>query len=164
LRRLVFIDFEASGLGRDGWPIEIGCAWISDGAPRVRASLIRPRPDWPMAAWSAESAAIHGITLAMLAAAPEADAVVAAFAPVLADATLVSDAPAFDQRWLDALLGRPGPRVRDFHVVAHELLGGSANALDWVYETLARTHAPHRAGPDARRLAKAMAEGLKRLA
>jgi hypothetical protein len=30
LRKLVFIDFEASGLGQDSWPIEIGCAWISE--------------------------------------------------------------------------------------------------------------------------------------
>lgn len=161
---LTFIDFEASGLGPDSWPIEIGCAWISDGAPKARTSLIRPRPEWSLEAWDLQSAAIHGITLETLAAAPEADAVVAAFMSTLDGATLVSDAPEFDQFWLDRLLDRAGPTIRDFHHVAHRLLGGNPNALDWVYETLARTPAPHRAGTDARRLAKAMAEGLKRLA
>lgn len=163
MRKLVFIDFEASGLGPESWPIEIGCAWISDGAPKVRASLIRPRPDWPMAAWSEESARVHGVTIAVLAMARDADAVVEDFGPLLFGVNLVSDAREFDQFWLDRLLGRPGPRIADFHDTAHRLIGGSAHALDWVYETLARTPAPHRAGPDARRLAKAMAEGLRRL-
>jgi len=31
----VFIDFEASGLGPDSWPIEVGLAWIEGDGVRT---------------------------------------------------------------------------------------------------------------------------------
>jgi DNA polymerase III epsilon subunit-like protein len=160
---IVFLDFEASGLSPDSWPVEIGVAWISDNEIRVPSSLIRPRPEWPMSAWSAESAAIHGIPLDALASAPSAEAVAQDFGRLLSGARVLSDAPAFEQLWLDRLLAKPGPRVEDFHRVTHERFAGNANALDWLSETLTRTQAPHRAGPDARRLAKAWREAGRRL-
>ena len=43
---LVFIDFEASGLGPGTWPIEVGLAWIENGGVRTWSSLIRPEADW----------------------------------------------------------------------------------------------------------------------
>lgn len=40
---LVFIDFEASSLDSDSWPIEIGLSWIEpDGSVTSFGKLIRP--------------------------------------------------------------------------------------------------------------------------
>ena len=35
-RPLVFLDFEASSLSPGSWPIEIGWAWVEDGAQARR--------------------------------------------------------------------------------------------------------------------------------
>lgn len=88
------------------------------------------------------------------------------FAGLLRGALVLSDAPEVDQRWADRLFeGRsPSVRLADFHVAAAERFGGLSHAMDRLYETLARTPAPHRAGPDARRLAKAWLEASRRMA
>jgi len=71
----IFNDFEASSLGEDSWPVEIGVAWLDGDAIMVRSSLIRPHPDWPESAWSPESARIHAIARDALEAAPMAETV-----------------------------------------------------------------------------------------
>ncbi|MBU2359980.1 MAG: hypothetical protein KKB02_13795 [Alphaproteobacteria bacterium] len=68
----VFVDFEASSLDADSWPIEVGVAWISDGTVHSWSSLIRPETHWKRSAWSAASAQVHGITLSDLDTAPSA--------------------------------------------------------------------------------------------
>lgn len=162
--QFMFIDFEASGLGRDSWPIEIGISWIADNSVCVEASLIRPEADWPISSWSAESAVVHGIALAALAAAPLAETVAARFTGLMSGALVLSDAPEYDQRWLDRLLSTlptpPGITLRDFDAAAHGVFTGPA--LDALYERLNLTRAPHRAGPDAARLARAWLAGSRR--
>lgn len=71
----IFNDFEASSLGEDSWPVEIGVAWLDGDAIMVRSSLIRPHPDWPESAWSPESARIHAIARDAPEAAPMAETV-----------------------------------------------------------------------------------------
>jgi hypothetical protein len=163
LRPVVFIDLDASGLDKGPCAIEIGAAWISDGEVRMRSSLIRPRPEWPASAWSAESAAIHGVAPDALSSAPTADHVAYDVRHLLGGATILSDSPTHDQMWLDRLLGRPGPRVEDFHLAAHERFGANADALKALNDNLARTPAFHRAGPDAQRLANAWREAGRRM-
>jgi hypothetical protein len=53
----VFIDFEASSLNKDSYPVEV--AWVFEDG-RSRSFLIRPAPGWTD--WSAEAEAIHGIS------------------------------------------------------------------------------------------------------
>lgn len=50
------LDLEASGFGRDSYPIEVGVV-LPDG--RSWCSLIRPEPDWTH--WDAEAARLHGL-------------------------------------------------------------------------------------------------------
>ena len=62
--RIVFLDFEASSLGPQSYPIEVGWAILDLAdmlAPAIttQAYLIRPEPDWTD--WSTQSAAIHNI-------------------------------------------------------------------------------------------------------
>ncbi len=58
---LVFLDFEASSLSKQSYPVEV--AWVFEDG-RSRAFLIRPAPDWTD--WSSEAEAIHGISRELL--------------------------------------------------------------------------------------------------
>lgn len=159
--RVMFLDFEASSLAPDSWPIEVGLAWVTDGRVEVRSSLIKPELDWSMRAWSRVSARVHGVALDELRRAPPASEVARWVAGIVGDATLVSDAPEWDLRWLTCLCetaeGVRVPRVRDFDaLVAWELTLAQATR---VHAALDQLPAPHRAGPDAARLARAWLAG-----
>ena len=155
---LACLDFEASGLSSRSWPIEVGLSWIEAGKVQTWSSLIRPEPDWPDEAWSLASAAVHAIPLADLRAAPDAASVAHDLLRVLGNRRLVSDAPEFERMWLARLMDvigmTPFPPVSNFDMVSHLLFDGIA--LDIVYDTLAKDEAPHRAGPDSARLARAL--------
>ena len=154
LRPLLFLDFEASALTRGSWPVEIGYAWIEYGIVRSRSSLIAPRPEWSMDDWSDSAACVHRIARSDLAAAPSADAV-ATETNTFADFEVVSDNPSWDQRWLDRLRTGCGPRIEVTplsRVIGERLDDGPASALACA---LFRSESPHRAGPDAERLAAA---------
>lgn len=53
---IVFLDFEASSLARNSYPIEVG--WVFEDG-REESHLIRPAPGWTD--WDAAAEAIHGI-------------------------------------------------------------------------------------------------------
>ena len=158
---LKFLDLEASSLEPDGWPVEVGLAWLSAGKVEVCHSLIRPDEMWSPRAWSPASAAVHGIPLAELRQAPPAPEVARWAASLIGDATVVSDAPEFDARWLARLYETEGglilPLVRDFEVLVAARCDMAATRR--VYAALDAIPAPHRAGPDAERLARAWAAG-----
>ena len=151
------LDFEASSLAQDSWPIEVGLSWLKNGDVRTWSSLIRPAPDWCFSAWSSQSADVHGITHDALRDASAAPEVVDEFFKILDGKSLVSDAPEFDAGWLSRLLQAGGcdtvPTVADYHRVSCAQFSGLA--LDMLYETLERHPAPHRAGPDSARLVRA---------
>lgn len=102
--RFICIDFEASSLFRNSWPIEVGLAWTDGTTTTSWSSLIRPEPDWNMDAWSTDSAAIQNIRLEWLHDAPNARDVAESMVARIGDRTVLSDAPEFDQVWLDRLL------------------------------------------------------------
>lgn len=155
-RPLLFIDFEASSLSPESWPIEIGVAWIDGGEARSHATVIAPRPDWPLADWAAYAEAVHGVPLAAVLAGAPADRV-AAETDALAGFALVSDNPRWDQAWLDRLRGPDRPRIAvgGLRQAMAERLHG--HAADDLAMRLFREPRPHRAGPDAERLARAWA-------
>lgn len=158
-RPLVFIDFEASGLTPGSWPIEIGIAWISGSRVASRASVIAPRADWSLSDWSEASSRIHGLSLAEVRGGSPADAV-AAETDALAGVELVSDNPGWDQLWLDRLrAGRAPIRLTPLRAAVSARL--SHRASDAFACALLRSEAPHRAGPDAERLARAWLEATE---
>ena len=151
------LDFEASSLSPESWPIEIGLSWLQNDRVQTWHSLIRPVPEWDILDWSAQSAAVHKIAFETLLDAPPAAAVVNDFFNNLAGKVLMSDAPEFEVRWLARLLTAAGcvdvPKIADYHDVSFKQFSGLA--LDILYESLTRQPAAHRAGPDSARLAKA---------
>ncbi|OOY22471.1 hypothetical protein BMI91_19510 [Thioclava sediminum] len=156
---LMFIDFEASSLSPNSWPIEVGLSWIIDGEVETWSSLIKPHPRWPADDWSARSEGVHRISRDELDDAPTCWAVANELLPRIRGKVLVSDYTHGDQRWLDRLLTTAGidgpmPRLDALVVVAFARFEGLK--LDLLYERLERLPIPHRAGPDSARLAKAV--------
>ncbi|PSK84054.1 hypothetical protein CLV79_10926 [Limimaricola soesokkakensis] len=167
LNDLVFLDFEASSLpDTAGWPIEVGLSWVTDdGEIETHSRLIRRWPDWSMDAWSAQSAAVHGIPYEVLEQEGwEAPEVATWYLDLTKGRRIGSDAPDYDTAWLQRLLetttmgsfavNREIGKIGDSYTLIEPLL--SSAALDRYHERLARIRAPHRAGPDSARHAKAL--------
>lgn len=99
-----FLDFEASSLGKVGYPIEV--AWVFEDG-RSEAHLIRPAPNWTD--WDAESEAVHGIDRARLVAdGTPHDVVARRMVEVLTGHDIYASAPSWDGKWLSALLRAAG--------------------------------------------------------
>jgi hypothetical protein len=155
LDKVLCIDFEASSL-ENGYPIEVGIADAITG--RVRAWLIRPPVVWAAErVWSPASAAVHGISRAMLDTEGAAPGVVwRALARAIKGRRLVSDNPPFDGRWLNMLAGMAQPALLDLDQFAWALAVKAGRRPDIAWrkaETEVWTKVPtvHRAGPDALR-------------
>ncbi|MBN7787551.1 hypothetical protein JYP51_21695 [Ponticoccus gilvus] len=150
------LDFEASSLSQESWPIEIGLSWIANDHVQTWSSLIQPSSTWNLNDWSTQSAAVHGIPFSELADAPSPIEVAETLLNVLGHRRPVSDAAEFEARWLARLMEAAGrsdvPNIEDFDAVSFAVYHGYA--LDLLYETVERRPAPHRAGPDTARLAR----------
>lgn len=103
----VFLDFEASSLGKHSYPIEV--AWVFEDG-RSTSFLIRPLPSWTD--WSDEAERIHGISRDQLVA--EGTSVVAVVQQMTAELPgheLHASSPSWDGKWLSVLLrGGGAPR------------------------------------------------------
>ena len=101
---LVFLDFEASSLGKRSYPIEVG--WVFEDG-RSEAHLIRPAPEWTD--WDAQAEAVHHIPrdLLLREGAPH-DVVAQRMMEALEGHDLLASAPSWDGKWLSALLRAAG--------------------------------------------------------
>jgi len=117
---IVFLDFEASSLSKESYPIEVGWVFASGGE---ESHLIRPAPSWTD--WSAESEATHHLTRERLfAEGTPHDKVASHMLDVLSGHALFATAPSWDGQWLSKLLRGAGLprhalRLQDTDV-AHE--------------------------------------------
>lgn len=162
----VFLDFEATSLGRHGTPIEVG--WVfEDGTGE--AHLIRPAEGWTD--WEGEAEDIHRISRATLASAGEPIGDVAArMVEALGGHELFVSAPSWDGKWLSALLSAAGYsldslRLRDSEAAWREtatgILRGAVPDADLpaaVEDILVRASLRDRQPPRHRALADAQQE------
>lgn len=167
----IFIDFEASSLSAKSWPIEVGIARLDADDVVVKSKLICPHDSWSMTEWHPESEAVHGIPRGDLNAAGSAEDVAKWLQQECAGRVLVSDAPEFDQRWLDTLMQTAGEtagmQIDDFDRVAWFAFSDedgrvAPGQLNRVYAALTERKTLHRAGDDAANLAYAWREGCRR--
>ncbi|MBB3912575.1 transcriptional regulator [Sphingomonas desiccabilis] len=101
---LVFLDFEASSLGKHSYPIEV--AWVFEDG-RSESYLIHPAPGWTD--WDEQAEAIHRISRPHLLANGSPHAVVAArMVEELSGHDLLASAPSWDGKWMSALLRAAG--------------------------------------------------------
>ncbi|CAN7238639.1 hypothetical protein LJR219_000941 [Phenylobacterium sp. LjRoot219] len=100
----VFLDFEASSLGPDSYPIEVGWAG-EDGS--LESWLIRPAPDWTD--WDPTAEALHGLSRErLLAAGQPLEAVARRALEALSDHEVYVSAPSWDGKWMSVLLRAAG--------------------------------------------------------
>jgi hypothetical protein len=101
----VFLDFEASSLAQDSYPIEVG--WVFEDGRGGEAHLIRPAPAWTD--WDASAEAIHHIPRSRLEAEGEPhEAVAARMLEALSAHVVYASAPSWDGKWLSTLLRAAG--------------------------------------------------------
>src|SRR5882757_8109047 len=110
----IFLDFEASSLSKQSYPIELG--WVGEDGEGA-AWLIRPAPGWTE--WDADAAKVHGISRETLARDGVDHTEVCARLIALAQGrVLYASAPSWDGHWLSMLLRAAGQprhllRLRD---------------------------------------------------
>jgi DNA polymerase-3 subunit epsilon len=161
--RFVVLDFEASGLGPQSWPIELGVSWItSDLKVETYANLIKPAFNWGDDGWNEASADVHGIPRGDLDAAPTADVVARDFLTVLGDRIALSDAPGFERFWLETLLEAAmlenTVEIRDFNVTASQTFSPAVCAR--MKNHMRSRDGRHRAGADSAYIPQAWALGV----
>ena len=158
-----FLDFEACSLHPQSWPIEIGIARVRDGAVESDACLIRPHDSWDETLWSRDSQAVHGVPFQTLCAEGQAPEDAAAWFAARNVGIAISDAPEFDRRWLARLLvtAPPLPDVQLLDFDSYVALTLDPDGVDRAHCHLDTTPTPHRAGPDAARLAAAWLAGTR---
>ena len=159
-----FLDFEASSLSDESYPIEV--AWVfEDGVSETH--LIRPAPLWTD--WDPQAALTHGYSRAALLADGEPHLAVARrLVESLTGHALFASAPSWDGKWLSVLLRSAGfprhlLRLQDTEVAQAEtiakVLGDTVGAerlaavtaaiLDRVRRKKASLPVRHRALDDA---------------
>jgi hypothetical protein len=157
------LDFEASGNMPLCYPIEVAVADVATG--ETREWLIAPEPVWlEKGIWQAAAQEIHGLTLAEIIGKGRSVREVATELTAVARGPIVlSDAPAFDTKWLHDLYRAAGAEppfvLRDFHQFAWHAALMRGRRPDIAYskaETEAYLLFPkeHRAAPDAQRNAE----------
>lgn len=145
------LDVEASGFGRNSYPVEVGVA-LPDG--RALCTLIRPQPEWTH--WDDSAQDLHGISreTAVLHG-RSARAVAELLNRELAGRTVYTDAWAHDYAWLATLFNaadlQPAFRLEHLRMLLDETQTASLDdARRQAVEELRVTR--HRASNDARTL------------
>lgn len=149
--RPAVLDVEASGFGRDSYPIEVGYA-LPDG--RVFCTLIRPEPQWTH--WDPQAERLHQIPRpALLNRGRSAVEVATLLNEQLQGRTVYSDGWNHDYTWLALLYDAAGQRQR-FKLENLRALLQEDEAERWhaIKQQIADERGPqrHRASADARLL------------
>lgn len=149
------IDVEASGIGRHGYPIEVGYV-LGDG--HCASLLIRPPAHWSY--WCADAEALHGVSRERLNRDGLAvDEVCTLLDLALGARALLSDAWSFDWSWLSLLYAEVG-RSPPFVLESVRRVLGEAEIASWHPElAVARARfqaGRHRAAHDAIAIQRAL--------
>ncbi len=111
---LYFIDFEASSLSFDSYPIEV--AWGSTTAP-IESFLINPTEIDAWSDWSEESEAVHNISYETLLLEGQSPKLVCdKLTQALDSVQVYSDAPSFDMDWLRKLYDAADATLPDIKI------------------------------------------------
>lgn len=158
------LDFEASALGRNSYPIEVGvCVWAKPDQPiRGWSALIAPTATWlANGKWDAEAAAIHRIRPEELLAGSQPAEVIAALNTILGTSRAWCDGGACDRYWArtlaDASVIRPTFGLGEWGMLKARL---DKNSHERLLQWLEAAPPRHRARDDAERLLKALGQAL----
>lgn len=146
-----FLDFEASSLAKDGYPIEV--AWVFEDG-RSESYLIKPVAAWTD--WDPDAEAIHGIARqTLLSEGAPAEIVARRVLDALSGHTVYASSPPWDGKWLSLLL-RAGGLPRH----ALRLKDTDEAQLDSVLELFDTTAGPDEAKATAQMLIQRVRESM----
>lgn len=157
---LAVIDFEASSLSMESYPIEVGLAVArgSNGPIKVWSKLIRPTADWiGRGDWDPEAEQTHKIRMGELQAGMQPLRVAERLNQLLGPiGTAWSDGGVYDGHWLRTLYRAAGtkPAFTLWDIAA--LFITDRRMHNRYAEILAHSVAGHRAGSDAGRICAAL--------
>lgn len=157
---LVILDFEASSLGSESYPIEVGIALASnpDGPVHAWSSLIQPIRDWTFCGdWDSAAENVHHIPSSLLATGQLPFSLAKALNAMIGPLGYAyCDGGHYDGFWLERLFKAAGIEpafalwdLARLFVCNRMLFRRFGKILD-------ESTAPHRAGPDAARLCGAL--------
>jgi hypothetical protein len=151
---MYIIDFEASGLGRNSYPIEV--AW-GDGKHPVTSFLLNPENMDGWTDWDPRSLEFHRISRdELIQKGKDPRRIAAKMVKELAGKTLYSDEPRYDNMWKDRLLKDSGYdpgliQIKNLKYFLDRMVKATCPKMkftDLLEEFQAKTETPHRAGPD----------------
>lgn len=160
---IVVLDFEATALSLDSYPIEVGIAILAEAGGEIEtwSWLIKPDADWDMSArWDPDAERVHGISRWDLRQGNDPASVMAALNALIPGGQVWCDGGPYDEAWLMTLARaaktEPAFSLRDIGPV----LRNDERALAR-YQAISVQHPrPHRAGPDAATICAAIAEAV----
>lgn len=157
---IIVVDFEATALTHDSYPIEVGIAVARSLGTEIEAwsSIIAPHQTWNLDdRWDHDAERVHGISRWQVRNGTPADEVMLRLNELAGCASSVwCDGGHYDVYWLaklaEAACVTPHFALRDIAAV----LGDDPQMRERYREQLAQSIAPHRAGPDAKRICAAL--------
>ena len=161
---IVVIDFEATALALDSYPIEVGIAILAEpcGEIETRSWLIKPDADWDISArWDPDAERVHGIRRWDLRQGKNPATVMGALNALIPGSEVWCDGGSYDEAWLMTLAHaaktEPAFSLRDIGPVLRQ----DERALNR-YQAISVQHPrPHRAGPDAAAICAALAAAME---
>ena len=159
---LITIDFEASALTLQSYPIEVGIAIARNSTSEIEvwSSLIEPDTSWALAEqWDPDAEKIHGISRRELRDGMPAMAVITTLNDLVPDGVRAwCDGGHYDAHWLAVLEAAP-ERSATFKLIdLGPVIRADPDRYRQLVSVLSRTKPPHRAGPDGKRLCSALRE------
>lgn len=151
---IYIIDFEASGLGKNSYPIEVG--W-GDGLHPATSFMLNPKAMDGWTDWDPRSMEFHHIPREKLIKEGEDPKRIAGImVKELAGKTLYSDEPRYDNMWKDRLLKDSGYdpgliKIKNLKYFLNKMIKATCPKMkftDLLEEFSAKTKIPHRAGQD----------------
>lgn len=141
-KNTAFIDVEASGLMDGSFPVEV--AWFLNNIAYDK--LINPFDHWDVSKWDDDAQAIHGLSLMYLKKHGERPLRLASeLNHYLKGKVVVSDAPEFDDKWLDILHNSVNIK-REYEVISIgrllSYLGYNAEQGNEIFEFVRQTNDP----------------------
>lgn len=143
----IILDCEASGLGEDSYPIEIGIAF-EDGS--IDSFLIKPAPEWVY--WDEQAEQIHKIKKESLSSGKSTYDAIVYLNSQLLDCKVYSDCVEYETFWIDRLFAAHGLH-RNFEIESLFVLNSfdhSKFSVEKHKQFEKMQNERHRAGVDAK--------------
>lgn len=160
---LIVIDFEATALTLESYPIEVGVAVAAGPFTPITtwSTLIAPQNAWDMTAqWDPDAQRVHGISRRDLRQGMSAREAMIALNDAVGPSDAWCDGGHYDAYWLETLANAAGVRPSFKLCDIGTLLAANPRSASRYREVLARQATPHRAGPDAALICAALAEAM----